>query len=194
LWNETIDAHRHAVRDAILDTTAALASKHGPTAVTMSQIAEETGIGRATLYKYFPTVEAILFAWHERQIDAHLRQLTEIRDQAGDPGQRIAAVLGAYALIAHERQGHGADLGTFLHRGGHLARAQQQLSAFIEDLLVEGAKTGDVRDDVPADELASYCLHAVSAAGGMRHKSAVSRLIEVTLQGLRPLRERRGRR
>ena len=55
LWNETIEAHRRAVRDAILETTAALVAEHGLTSVTMSQIAEETGIGRATLYKYFQT-------------------------------------------------------------------------------------------------------------------------------------------
>ena len=84
LWNDTIQAHRAAVNDAILDTTAALVAKHGLRSVTMSQIAEQTGIGRATLYKYFPDVEAILAAWHERQIAAHLQQLTELRDQAGD--------------------------------------------------------------------------------------------------------------
>jgi len=72
LWDETIEAHRRAVRDATLDTAAALVAERGLRAVTMSQIAEETGIGRATLYKYFPDVEAILVAWHERHISAHL--------------------------------------------------------------------------------------------------------------------------
>src|SRR5262249_50381931 len=38
LWNETIEEHRRAVRDATLDTTAALVAKHGLRAVTMSQI------------------------------------------------------------------------------------------------------------------------------------------------------------
>ncbi len=51
LWNETIEAHRRAVRDATLDTTAALVAERGLTSVTMSQIAEKTGIGRATLYR-----------------------------------------------------------------------------------------------------------------------------------------------
>src|SRR5215207_7470460 len=53
LWHHTIQAHRREVRDAILETAAALVAQHGLRAVTMSQIAEETGIGRATLYKYF---------------------------------------------------------------------------------------------------------------------------------------------
>src|SRR5262245_31521975 len=54
LWTETIEAHRRAVRDATLDIAAALAAEHGLASVTMSRIAEETGIGRATLYKYYP--------------------------------------------------------------------------------------------------------------------------------------------
>src|SRR5215218_3581961 len=99
LWNETIEEHRRAVREATLDTTAALAAEHGLRSVTMSQIAEQTGIGRATLYKYFPDVEAILVAWHERQITAHLVQLAELRDQAGDADQRLQAVLEAYASL-----------------------------------------------------------------------------------------------
>src|SRR2546428_5126522 len=99
LWNETIEAHRREVRDATLDTTAALVAEHGLRGVTMSAIAEKTGIGRATLYKYFPDVEAILLAWHERQITVHLGQLAEIRDRTDDPGQRIDAVLDADARL-----------------------------------------------------------------------------------------------
>jgi AcrR family transcriptional regulator len=52
------------VREAILDATGELVLSRGLLAVTMSDIAEATGIGRATLYKYFPGVEAILNAWH----------------------------------------------------------------------------------------------------------------------------------
>ena len=81
LWDETIEAHRREVRDAVLDSTAALVAERGLRSVTMSQIAEETGIGRGTLYKYFSGVEAILVAWHERQVGGHLECLSEIADQ-----------------------------------------------------------------------------------------------------------------
>jgi AcrR family transcriptional regulator len=187
LWNETIEAHRREVRDAILDTTAALVAKDGLRSVTMSQIAEETGIGRATLYKYFPGVEAILFAWHERQITNHLTYLAEVRDQAGDARERLEAVLEAFALISHESHGHhDTELAAFLHRDGQVARAQQQLRHMIRDLLAEGAETGGLRNDVAPDELASYCLHALAAASSLPSKAAVRRLVTVTLAGLRP--------
>ncbi len=172
LWNETIEAHRGEVRDAVLDTAAALVARHGLLSVTMSQIAEETGIGRATLYKYFSDVEAILFAWHERQVTGHLEHLAEVRDQAGDAVERLEAVLEAYALISHEH--HGTELAALLHRGDHVARARQQLSDLIRDLVTEAAATGDLRDDVAPDELASYCLHALTAASRPRPRSAGS--------------------
>jgi AcrR family transcriptional regulator len=184
LWNETIEAHRRGVQEAILDTTAALVVEHGLRSVTMSQIAEETGIGRATLYKYFSGVEAILYAWHERQIARHLEYLAEVRDQAGDAGERLEAVLEAFALISHEY--HGSELAALVHRGEHVDRAQRQLSELIRDLLTAAADTGDIRDDVALDELASYCLHALAAASVLPSKAAVRRLVKVTLTGLRP--------
>ena len=184
LWNQTIEAHRHAVRDAILDTTVKLASQQGLASVTMSRIAEQSGIGRATLYKYFSDVESILAAWHERQISSHLQQLADVRDQAPDPGQRLRAVLETYALIAHAHP--AGELPTLLHRSERVARAAEQLDGLIRDLLSAAAQTGAVRDDVPPDELARYCVHALGAAATARSKAAVRRLVTVTLAGLRP--------
>jgi AcrR family transcriptional regulator len=186
LWNETIETHRRAVGDAILDTTSALVATHGLRSVTMSQIAEETGIGRATLYKYFSDVEAILHAWHERQIKSHLGYLADVRDQEGKAGERLEAVLLAYALIAHESHGrHDAELTAFLHRDHQVPRAEQELRHMIRELLTEAAATGDLRDDVAPDELAGYCLHALAAAKNLQSKAAVRRLVAVTLTGLR---------
>lgn len=184
LWNETIQAHRHEVREAILDTTWALVTEHGLTSVTMSQIAQDTGIGRATLYKYFPDVEAILVAWHDRHIAAHLAHLHEVSNQAGDAGERLKGVLEAYALISHHSGNHATELHALLHRYEHVDRAQQQLVDLIRRLLAEVAQAGDLRGEVPLDELASYCLHALSAARHLPSEAAVRRLVTVTLAGL----------
>ena len=184
LWNETIEEHRRAVHDAILETTAVLVSEHGLAPVTMSKIAPEGGIGRATLYKYFPDVEAIMVAWHDRHIARHLRQLTEARD-AATPAGRLEAVLTAFALIQHQH--HDTELPVaLLHRGEHVARARQQLQDLVSDLLAEGAQAGSVRSDIAPGELAGYCLHALTAAGSLPSETAVRRLLAVTMTGLRP--------
>jgi AcrR family transcriptional regulator len=152
----------------------------------MSQIAEVTGIGRATLYKYFSDVDAILFAWHEREISGHLKQLADARDQASDPRERLEAVLEAYALISHQSHGHhDAELAAFLHRDEQVARAEHELRNMVRDLLTEAGTAGGVRDDVSPAELASYCLHALAAASSLPSKAAVRRLVTVTMAGLR---------
>jgi len=183
LWDDTIEAHRTAVREAVLQTTAALVAEHGLRSVTMSAIADGTGIGRATLYKYFPDVDAILVAWHERQIAAHLQHLVEVRDRAGKrAGERLAAVLQTYALIAQDHP--ASELAATLHRGPQVAGARQHLHEFIRELVAEGAERGELRDDVAPDELASYCLHALEAARALPSKAAVRRLVAVILAGL----------
>ncbi|CAN5881632.1 hypothetical protein BH18ACT11_BH18ACT11_10910 [soil metagenome] len=188
LWNETIEAHRREVRDAILDATAALMEEGGLLSVTMSRVAERSGIGRATLYKYFPDVEAIMLAWHERHVGGHLERLTELRDRAGSADERLEAVLGAYALVSHRRGHHPAELAAFLHRGEHVARARERLVDLIRSLLSEGVRAGRVRGDVAPGELAIYCLHALAAAGDLPSEAAAHRLVAVTLDGLRPPR------
>lgn len=182
LWDETIEAHRRLVRDATLDATAALVAQRGLASVTMSQIAHDTGIGRATLYKYFPGVEAILIAWHERQVTTHLEYLAHVRDQAGHAGKRLEAVLEAYAFVRHDHR--DSEVAALLHQGVHVAHAQQRLSEFLVDLLRTAASAGEIRTDVAPDELASYCLHALRAARDMSSKAAVRRLVGITLAGL----------
>jgi AcrR family transcriptional regulator len=187
LWNETITAHRAAVQDAVLDAVAALVAEQGLASVSMSQIAERSGIGRATLYKYFPDVEAILTAWHERQINRHLAELTQAREAArlGPRGQ-LQAVLEAYAFRQRQHQDHGGELAALLHQGEHVARAAQHLHAFITGLVAEAARAGEVRGDVDPGELAGYCLHALTAAHDLPSQAAARRLVMVTLDGLRP--------
>jgi AcrR family transcriptional regulator len=193
LWTRTIETHRREVVDAILETTAALVAEHGLRAVTMSQIAEETGIGRATLYKYFPDVESILVSRHERQFAARIAHLVQLRNQADDPGRALESVLRALATHMHEgaRHGYGSDLHALVHQEQHVKGIEQQLRRFVRDLIAEAAKSGQVRADIPPDELASYCLHALSAATNAASKPAVRRLVDLTLTGLHRTEESR---
>lgn len=182
LWNETIEGHRREVRDAILDAVGSLVAAHGLTSVTMSSVADTAGIGRATLYKYFPDIQAVLVAWHERQVADHLGHLSQVGTDAQGPLERLRAVLEAYAAMSSQHS--GSELAGLLHRGEHVSRARQQLIEFVRDLLLEAARAGLIRTDVAADELARYCLHALGAAHELPTPGALGRLVTVTLTGL----------
>lgn len=182
LWNDTIDAHRQSVRDATMNATAALVAAQGLTAVTMSRIAKDTGVGRATLYKYFPDVEAILLAWHERQIGRHLEEMQAARATAKTPLAALRAVLETYARLS--RHGHDGPLSHMLHASDHARRTHHQLAQFLRDLIAEAADSGEVRSDVPPAELAAYCLAALTADGHGVAKAATDRLLIVVFAGL----------
>ena len=185
IWTETVESHRREVRDAILGTTARLVMERGLRGVSMSRIAQETGIGRATLYKYFSDVETILTVWHERQVAAHLEQLAEVRDQASTAEERLAAVLETYALLSFgSRHEHASDVGALLHRSEHMDNAHDQVHRMIVELLTDALRSGSIRDDVPVNELASYCVHALEAASQQRTKTELHRIVAVILTGL----------
>lgn len=183
LWNHTIEAHHRDVRDAILDAAARLLTTHAARDVTMMRIAQEAGIGRATLYKYFPDIEAILIAWHERHIAEHLKHLAQLCETPGPPEDRLRAILEHYARTQYKAR--RTKLVALLHREEHVAHARRHLSALIAGLLREGVKAGKIRDDIPADELATYCVYALMAAADLRSETAVRRLVEATLSGMR---------
>ena len=116
----------------------------------------------------------------EREIARHLQQLI------GGPWQRLAAVLETYAFIVHaSHRDHGGNLVALLHDDRHLARPRHLLLGMIGDLLEEALRVGDIRDDIPPDELGAYCLNALDGARVARSKAAVRRLVTVTLDGLR---------
>jgi AcrR family transcriptional regulator len=189
LWSETIDAHRRAVHDAILETTWALVQRRGVLSVTMSEIAADAGIGRATLYKYFPDVESILMARHQRHVAEHVDGLKRLRDEAGTPGDRLEAVLHEYGRICHHRGRHGADeLLALLHKGEDVLEAEAEIHELLTQLLADAADARLVRDDLDPGGLAAYCRHAVSAASRLADEDAVRRLVAITLDGLRPPR------
>lgn len=162
-----LETHRDNVRAAILDAVSALVSERGMYAPTMAQIAETAGVTRATVHTYFADVESIMRAWHDRQVTNHLGYLDDVRDQPGDPLQRLGAVLRTYVAIMHQTHDHRtSELGKSLHDDEHVGHARRHLHETIRNLIAEGAQAGHIRDDVSPDELTAHCLHTIDAIGG----------------------------
>jgi AcrR family transcriptional regulator len=186
LWNETIETHRTDVRNAILDAVGSLANERGVLAATMSRIADQAGIGRATLYKYFPDATAVLHAWHERHVNEHLQQLSELASGDGAAEQRLEAALLGYARICHFRGRHGtADVRALVHQGAVVSDAETQLTKHFAGLLDECQAVDEIRNDVGVGELAAFCMHALSAAASLPSEAATKRLVAVTVSALK---------
>ncbi|GAA3716987.1 hypothetical protein GCM10022204_41080 [Microlunatus aurantiacus] len=181
LWTDTVATHREEVRQAVLDAAGELVARDGLWAVSMSRLAEAAGIGRATLYKYFADVEEVLTAWHARQVSAHLTDLATMAAGAGDASARLRAVVERYAHICAQRSRHGGDVAAALHRGPGIADQHRQLQDLLTDLIQEAASAGTVRADVPAEQLAGFCLAALTAAGTASGPDVVVELVWTAL-------------
>ena len=184
LWRDTIEQHRQEVREAVIDATARLVETEGALSVTMARVAEEAGIGRATLYKYFPDLPSILLAWHDQQIAQHLDRLAAAGDRPGDAADRLRSVLTTYAAIVGEAEGHGAtDLAGLLHHGEHVDRAERELHEMVRDLIAASAADGAVRADVPPADLAAFALSALQPS---RMSSSSERRLALVFELLEP--------
>lgn len=182
IWEVTVIAHRDAVHNAILDAATKLIHAGGLTSVNMSDLARAANISRATLYKYFNDLDAVLGAWHRRIVDSHLASLEEVSQRHHDPALRLRAVLHEYAhLRAHQPIGHEA---AELHSNPHMNTPSSQLHALFVGLLREAVDASVVTAQLTVDELATYCEHALSAAADLSSSGAVDRLVELVVETL----------
>ncbi|MCC3318387.1 hypothetical protein [Nocardia africana] len=110
LWDDTIDAHRAQSAQCGARCCRRTGVRAGASVGDHGADRRTAGIGRATLYKYFPDVETILRTWHAQRIDTHIAELVRVLDGAGSPSARLQAVLTAYAGIAHQTRSHDREV------------------------------------------------------------------------------------
>lgn len=186
IWNETIEAHRAAVTETIFATAARLVEEGGVPALTMSRLAEEAGIGRATLYKYFGDVNAVLVGWHQRLMAGHMDALVKARHGHDNSRTALEAVLLAYAEIS--RRHHGRLLAGVLHGLPHARHANDHLRSLIERVIGDAVRKGDVRNDASPAELSRFVVAALAAADAAPSKAVTRRVVTMILQALEPAR------
>jgi AcrR family transcriptional regulator len=82
-----------SIRDAILDATDELLRKFGYRKMTIDDLAREVGIGKGTVYLYFPSKEEIALSHIDRIIERLKTRLWAIADSSITPDQKIKRML-----------------------------------------------------------------------------------------------------
>ena len=149
---------KQEIREAILDAAERLLTRYGYGKMTMSDLAEEAGIGVGTTYLHFPGKAEVALAVVTR---ANLRVVEEQRRIAASGGpaeDRLRDVLTQRVLIRFERlqqQKHSlAELRTAIERQKGLREQgvlwREQETQIVLDLLTEGTERGELEVDDPA--------------------------------------------
>jgi AcrR family transcriptional regulator len=177
LWADSLEQHKADVRSAVMSTAAELAATAGVRSLTMSQIAQQAGISRATLYTYFSDVDEILRNWHHSMVDQHLAALEESIEQADDdPTTRLVAACQRHVevLTTHHNnpllQPHPSDPDT--------VTALERLHATFAALVAAALPTKAQRHGLSATDYAGYVLASLEAASRFPTGTARRRLIE----------------
>ncbi|MGE0457512.1 MAG: TetR/AcrR family transcriptional regulator [Bauldia sp.] len=163
-----------------MDRAVAIATTEGIHALTMARIAQEAGIGRATLYKYFKDVEDILASWHRRQIAAHLYELELVRARYASPIEGLREVLLSYTNRGNRE--HDARLGRLLHAMPHIHEAQQHLLDFVTGIVAAAIEAGELDRSVSARLRAHFALGAIEA--GLSSRAQAQLLVDMIMRGL----------
>jgi AcrR family transcriptional regulator len=130
--------------EAILDATRRVIAERGPGKFTMSAIAATAGVSRPTLYKWFPTKDALLealTAYEEELFDTHLQAVIEAQRT---PARRLDAALRCLVTYLDGLMGPdpiGADPGFAIQ--SLAASLRPQTASFVRRL-------GDAFETVPA--------------------------------------------
>lgn len=176
------DAQRN--RDRLLTAAVRAFSSAGP-AASLDAIAKDAGVGIGTLYRHFPTREALVEA-------AYRNELARLCDAAGELAATMPADVATRAWMDRfvdylaTKRGMADALRAVIAAGGNpFAESLDRLVAAVRTLLDAGAADATLRTDVePADVLAS--LSGVTlAAGSPEQRDQAGRMLDLLLDGLR---------
>jgi AcrR family transcriptional regulator len=176
------DAQRN--RERLLDAALRVFSG-GAADATLDAIAKEAGVGIGTLYRHFPTREALIEAVYRTELarlcDAAADLVTEL-----PPDRALRTWMDRFVDYLTTKRGMADALRALIASGADpYAQTLDRLLGAITTLLDAGAAAGTVRSDVdPRDVLVS--LNGVSiAAGEPAQRDQASRLLDLLMDGLR---------
>jgi AcrR family transcriptional regulator len=176
------DAQRN--RDRLLEVAVRAFSQEGPE-VTLDAIAKEAGVGIGTLYRHFPTREALVEAAYRNELARLCDAVAGLLDSMA-PDAALRAWMDRFVEYMTTKRGMADALRAVIASGGNpYEQSRGALIGAITALLEAGVAAGTIRPDIePADVLAS--LSGVSlAVGEPDQRDQAGRVLDLLLDGLR---------
>lgn len=176
------DARRN--RERVLEAAKAVFNIGGADA-SLEAVARRAGVGIGTLYRHFPTREALFEAVYRREVD----QLVDLAEQLKTNTAAVEALrrwLHANVEFIATKKGMSAALALAVHKTSPLAaHSLERLGGALGNLLQWAAAAGEIRDDIGAEDILRALVGMCYTHDGPGWQANVLRLVDVFVDGLR---------
>jgi AcrR family transcriptional regulator len=171
-------------RERVLEAAKAVFSAGGAEA-SLEAVARAAGVGIGTLYRHFPTREALFEAVYRREVQ-HLADLAEQLKQEAQPVEALRRWMRSNVKFVATKKGMSAALALAAYKNPELfSYSLDRLTQAIGGLLERAIATGEIRDDISPADLLRALVGMCYMHDQPGWQTSVLRLVDVFIDGLR---------
>lgn len=179
------DAQRN--RERILEIAKKAFTRSGAD-VSLDNIAKQAGVGAGTLYRHFPTREALLEAVYRTEVEQLAAAEREF-SATMPPVEALRAWMLLFVDYIAAKQIIAPALNTLVGGPSKLFEATgAQVKGAIHALVERAIKSGDVRSDIDPLDLLRALVGVSNVAAGPEWQQSARRLVEILILGSRPMK------
>jgi AcrR family transcriptional regulator len=170
-------------RERVLEAAKAVFSAGGPDA-SLEAVARQAGVGIGTLYRHFPTREALFEAVYRREVE-QLAELAEQLKSEAAPVEGLRRWLRSNIELVATKKGMLAALALAVHGSSELyAYTFDRLTKAVGGLLERAVATGEIRSDISPEDLLRALVGMCYMHDQPGWQATVRRLVDVFVDGL----------
>lgn len=171
-------------RERVLEAAKAVFSQGGPEA-SLEAVARHAGVGIGTLYRHFPTREALYEAVYRREVDQLVELARQLETQA-TPVEALRRWMQAGVEFMATKKGMAAALALAAHSSSDLvAYSIDQLTKALGGLVQRAIAAGMLRADIDPEDLLRALVGMCYAQDRPGWQAKVLHLVDIFIEGLR---------
>jgi AcrR family transcriptional regulator len=174
-------------RERLLDAAKEAFTRSGANA-SLDDIASEARVGAGTLYRHFPTRDALIEAVYRTEVEklaAAERKFAE----AMSPIEALRAWMLLFVDYIATKQLIAPALNTFVGGPSKLYEGSRgQIQGAIDALVKRAIKSGDIRRDLDPFDLLRALIGVSNVASGPDWQQSARRLVDILITGSRPVK------
>jgi AcrR family transcriptional regulator len=177
-------------RDRVLEAARTVFSAGGPEA-SLEKVPKTAGVGIGTLYRHFPTREALFEAVYRREVQQLADLATRLQKEA-EPIEALRRWMHSFVRFVATKKGMSAALAFAVSKESDLfSHSSDILTRAVGELLHRASIAGEIRDDISSEDLLRALVGMCYTHDQPGWQKNVLRLLDVFIDGLRNRRNRR---